>query len=550
MSKLKKRLLTALGIIILLAVVGGVWLKYNWHTIPGIINNIKNPVSENRVVKWQAGPATRTSDKPNVIVILVDDLGFNEVSTYGGGMGNGQVKTPNIDQLAADGVLCTNGYSATAVCSPSRAALLTGRFPTRSGYEFTPTRKGFVKFVYQMNKDKDPPRYYDAEIDNQLPETSQMGLPTSEVIIPEILKPQGYHSIHIGKWHLGGAKAFYPTTQGFDESLWLETGSMFLPANDPNVVNAKLAHDPIDKFLWPNLQYAVQHNESKRFKPDGYLTDYFTNEAVNVIENNKNRPFFLYLAYWAVHTPLQALKSDYDRLEFIDNHTERVQAAMVLAVDRGVGKIRQALRDNGLDDNTIIIFTSDNGAPHYVGLPDLNKPYRGWKITYFEGGLHIPFIINYPKDIAGGQTYDGRVSNLDIFSTIAALAGASLPVDRKIDGTNILPYLTGELEGEPDRPLFCKSAYLSFVIKDGWKLQVDEKQSKKWLFNLRDDPTEQNNLVNSESEKLAELSQLLTELLAEQSEPIWQGALTSPIPVDKHLNDLITIDDEHVYWTN
>jgi len=198
----------------------------------------------------------------------------------------------------------------------------------------------------------------------------------------------------------------------------------------------------------------------------------------------------------------------------------------------------------------MIVFTSDNGAPHYVGLPDLNKPYRGWKISYFEGGVHIPYIVSYPDSLASGQTYEGRVSNLDIFSTIGALSGATLPADRKMDGANLLPFLSGVQEGEPARPLFSKSDTYTFLIKDGWKLQVDEEQEKTWLFNLNTDPTEQNNLVNIEKEKLAELSALRQEIMAEQAPPIWKGALKTPIPMDKHLKEGFTEVDEYAYWTN
>ena len=533
----------------LIGIVGSIWFKYNWHRMPGIISSFKNPVGPNQAVNWQDGPSTRTSDKPNIIVILVDDMGFNEVSSYGGGMANGQFKTPNIDQLAADGVLCTNGYATTAVCSPSRASLLTGRFSTRFGYEFTPAR-GMGAFIASMNKDKDPPLIFNQEIEDELPPMEEMGLPTSEITIAELLKPQGYHTTHIGKWHLGGAKEFIPTNHGFDESLWIETGSFFLPENDPNVVNAKLPFDPIDKFLWANLPYAVQFNDSPRFEPDGHLTDYFTKEAVKVIEKNKNQPFFLYLAYWAVHTPLQALKSDYDKLAYIEDHAERVQAAMVMTVDRGVGKIRQALKDNGIDDNTIIIFTCDNGAPHYVGLPNVNKPYRGWKLSLFEGGIHVPFIVNYPDSIPAGQVYDGRVSNVDIFSTAAALADATLPTDRKMDGTNMLPYLTGAKAGSPSRPLFTKSGTYSQVIKDDWKLQWDQQQQKKWLFDLKNDPTEQHNLIDQNAQKAKELTHLLTAFIAEQADPIWEGAMKSPISIDKHLNEPSSREDEHAYWVN
>ena len=162
---MKKKLLITLGMLALIGIVGSIWFKYNWHRMPGIISSFKNPVGTNQAVNWQEGPSTRTSDKPNIIVILVDDMGFNEVSSYGGGMANGQFKTPNIDQLAADGVLCTNGYATTAVCSPSRASLLTGRFSTRFGYEFTPAR-GMGAFIASMNKDKDPPLIFNQEIED------------------------------------------------------------------------------------------------------------------------------------------------------------------------------------------------------------------------------------------------------------------------------------------------------------------------------------------------------------------------------------------------
>ena len=547
---MKRKLLIVLGIFAMMAISGVLWFKYNWHRMPGIIASIKNPVGPNQEVIWQDGPKNRTSDKPNIIVILVDDMGFNEVSSYGGGMGNGQFKTPNIDQLAADGVLCRNGYSTTAVCAASRASLLTGRNSTRFGFEFTPTSKGMGKFIAEWNKESVQPYIYQAEVDEQLPSMSEMGLPPSEIILPEILKPAGYHNVHIGKWHLGGAEIFQPQNQGFDESLWMETGGLFLPEDDPNVVNAKLPFDPIDKFLWANLPYAVEFNGSGRFHPDGHLTDYFTNQAVKVIEKNKNQPFFLYLAYWAVHTPLQALKSDYDELSYIEDHAERVQAAMVKSVDRGVGKIREALKENDIDDNTIIIFTCDNGAPSYVGLPDVNKPYRGWKLSLFEGGIHVPFIVNYPDSIPAGQVYNGRVSNIDIFATAGNLAGADLPIDRKLDGTDLLPYFTGVKVGSPERPLFTKNGTLSQVIKDNWKLIWDQQQKKKWLFDLLNDPTEQNNLIDQNAIKNQELTSLLTAFLAEQPEPIWEGALTFPIFIDKHLKQSKINADEFVYWQN
>ena len=533
----------------------GIWFSQNWYKMPKYIGQIKNPTQKNIPIEWENGPETRTSSKPNIIVVLVDDLGFNQISSYKGGMANGKFKTPNIDKLASEGVLCTNGYSSSPVCSPSRASLLTGRFATRFGFEFTPTTSSMMKAISIFSKKNEVADgiYYNNREDDIL-EIEEMGIPKSEKTIAEMLKPEGYHNIHIGKWHLGHGKDFLPRKHGFDESLRMDQGSLFLPENDKNVINAKLDFDPIDKVLWGNLPYAVNFNEGPRMNPDGHLTDYLTDEAVKVIEKNKNRPFFLYLAYWAVHSPLQAKKEDYEKLSFIENHEERVLASMVMTVDRGVGKIRDILKKNKIDDNTIIIFTSDNGAPGYIGLPDLNKPYRGWKLTHFEGGVHVPYIVSYPNKIPKGKTYNGRVSNLDIFSTVANVAGVDLNrndlKEIEFDGVNLLPYLSGENEGEPERILFNKSGDYSFLIKDGWKLQVDLVQNKKWLYNLNEDPTEQLNLSESNFTKLNELEEILNNKLSEQVKPIWPSLLDFPIFIDKTLDETVNKNDEYIFWAN
>lgn len=550
-SKFFKFLLSFLLIVVAI----GIWFSQNWYKMPKYISNFTNPTYENVAIEWENGPISRTNSKPNIIVVLIDDLGFNQISSYGGGMANGKFKTPNIDKLASDGVLCTNGYSSSPVCSPSRASLLTGRFATRFGYEFTPTTSSMMKAVNIFSKKNEVvDGIYHNDRSENIIDIEQMGIPQSERTIAEMLKPEGYHNIHIGKWHLGHAKDFLPRRHGFDESLRMDQGSLFLPEDDDNVVNAKIDFDPIDKLLWGNLPYAVNFNEGPRIKPDGHLTDYLTDEAVKVIEKNKNRPFFLYLAYWAVHSPLQAKKEDYEKLSFIENHEERVLASMVMTVDRGVGKIRDVLKKNKIDDNTIIIFTSDNGAPGYIGLPDLNKPYRGWKLTHFEGGVHVPFIVSYPNKISKGKTYKGRVSNLDIFSTVASVAGVDMTrndlKDIAFDGANLIPYLSGENEGEPERILFNKSGDYSFLIKEGWKLQVDLVQNKKWLYNLNQDPTEQLNLSESNFTKLNELEEILNNKLSEQVKPIWPSLLDWPIFIDKTLDDKVNKNDEYIFWAN
>jgi uncharacterized sulfatase len=547
---MKKKLLKFFIGFLLFIVVFSIWFSQNWYKMPKYIGDWKNPTGKNITINWEKGPEIRTSDKPNVIVILVDDLGFNQISSYGGGMSNGNFKTPNIDKLANDGVLCTNGYSSSPICSPSRAALLTGRFPTRFGYEFTPTASTFMKGISLFSKDNGvAPYIYNDEKEKDIINIEKMGLPQSEITIAEMLKPQGYHNVHIGKWHLGHSNEFLPRKQGFDESLRIDQGSLFLPKDDPNVVNAKLEFDPIDKILWGNLPYAVNFNEGPRMEPKGHLTDYLTDEAVKFIEYNKNRPFFLYMAYWAVHSPLQAKIEDYEKLDYIENHEERVLASMVMTVDRGVGKIRKALKDSGIDDNTIIVFTSDNGAPGYIGLPDLNKPYRGWKLTHFEGGIHVPFIVSYPNKIPAGKVYSGRVSNLDIFSTFSNIAQVDLR-NSELDGVDILPYLIGEKEGEPERIIFNKSGKYSYILKNGWKLQVNLIQNKKWLFNLNQDPNEQNDLSKINLNKLKELEGILNKKLSEQSKPIWPSLADSPIFIDKTLNKKKNMNDEYIYWSN
>ena len=550
-SKFFKFLLSFLLIVVAI----GIWFSQNWYKMPKYISNFTNSTYENVAIEWENGPISRTNSKPNIIVVLIDDLGFNQISSYGGGMANGKFKTPNIDKLASDGVLCTNGYSSSPVCSPSRASLLTGRFATRFGYEFTPTTSSMMKAINIFSKKNEVvDGIYHNDRSENIIDIDQMGIPQSERTIAEMLKPEGYHNIHIGKWHLGHAKDFLPRRHGFDESLRIDQGSLFLPEDDENVINAKLDFDPIDKVLWGNLPYAVNFNEGPRMNPDGHLTDYLTDEAVKVIEKNKNRPFFLYLAYWAVHSPLQAKKEDYEKLSFIENHEERVLASMVMTVDRGVGKIRDVLKKNKIDDNTIIIFTSDNGAPGYIGLPDLNKPYRGWKLTHFEGGVHVPFIVSYPNKISKGKTYKGRVSNLDIFSTVASVAGVDMTrndlKDIAFDGANLIPYLSGENEGEPERILFNKSGDYSFLIKEGWKLQVDLVQNKKWLYNLNQDPTEQLNLSESNFTKLNELEEILNNKLSEQVKPIWPSLLDWPIFIDKTLDDKVNKNDEYIFWAN
>lgn len=515
------------------------------------------PVAENRSIEWQQGPAEADAPiaqrPPNIVFILLDDLGINDLSTFGGGVAEGSVPTPNIDKLAADGAIFNQAYAGHATCAPSRAMLMTGRYSTRTGFEFTPTPAGMasmVKMVGESIRTDHPPIFYDEALDDTKPPYQDQGLPSSEVTIAETLQEKGYHTVHIGKWHLGTSAGFMANDQGFDESLLMASG-MFLPEDDPGVINANVDFDPIDHFLWASMTYAASFNGSERFRPGGYLTDWWTDESLKVIEANRNRPFFLYLAHWAPHTPLQATRADYDALSHIKEHRLRVYAAMIRALDRSVGRIMQKLEEEGLADNTMIVLSSDNGGAGYIGLPEVNAPYRGWKITQFEGGIRVPLLIKWPGQIAPGTQIDTPVAHIDMMPTLASAAGANLPEGVSIDGLNILPLArgTGSIE-RLNNALFWQSGHAKVVRAGDWKLQVNGRLEKNWLFDLAKDPTEQVNLAEKNPEKLAELQALLDAHHKDRKPPLYPSVSDMPIMVDKTLAETFEAGDEYVYAPN
>ena len=315
-------------------------------------------------------------------------------------------------------------------------------------------------------------------------------------------------------------------------------------------MNSKQDFDPIDKFLWRALQYAASFNGGPGFEPGGYLTDYYTEEAVKVIEANKDRPFFLYLAHWAPHTPLQATKADYDALSHIENHRERVYAAMIRALDRGVGQVLDALRENGLEDNTLVMFTSDNGGAGYIGLPDVNDPFRGWKISLFEGGIHVPYFMRWPGHIKPGETRDAPVHHFDVFATAAAAAGAQVPTDRKIDGVDLVSFVRGETTDIPHDRLFWRSGASQSALVDGWKMNVSDPPGRAWLFDMKNDPNEQVDLAEQRPDKLAEMQAALAAHNAEQLPSAWPSGGSFSINIDKDLSIPDAPDDEYIYWSN
>ena len=516
----------------------------------------KTEVGPHQVIPWQTADPARAgkaaAGAPNIIFILADDLGINDISTYGGGMNGGAFKTPHIDRLAAEGANFTQAYSGTGTCAPSRAMLMTGRYPSRTGFEFTPTPNGMARIVQMIASNMDsglpdayvPDRSGEAELDYE-----DKGLPGSEVTVAEVLQEAGYHTVHIGKWHLGRGEEFNPTSQGFDESLLMASG-LFLPEDDPNVVNAKLDFDPIDKFLWARMQYAASYNGGEWFEPGGYLTDYWTREAQKVIRANKGNPFFLYLAHWGIHTPLQATREDYEAVGDIQPHRARVYAAMMRAVDRSVGDIMQTLEEEGIADNTIIVFSSDNGGAGYIGIPDVNAPYRGWKITLFEGGIRVPLMMRWPDRIPAGTDIASPVAHIDVMPTLVAAGEGTIPRSVEIDGKNLLPLATGATTEDPHEAIFWTSGHYRVVRKGDWKLQLSERPQKAWLFDLGNDPTEQTNLADSNPEVLRELTALLDAHMAASRPPLYLHQAEFPVAVDKTRAERVEEGDEIIFWPN
>ena len=518
-------------------------------------------IAPTREIPWGAGPevpATSASERPpNIILIVADDLGYNDISTFGGGI-DGKLKTPGIDRLAAEGVVFTQSYSGASTCAPSRAMMMTGRYPTRTGFEFTPTPAGMAKIVGLVGAGLDnglPPAFYDEALEASQPPYERKGLPASEVTIAETLKAQGYYTAHIGKWHLGRENGMAPHEQGFDDSLLMQSG-LYLPEDDPDVVNAKLQFDPIDRFLWAGLAYSASYNagDADSFKPGGYLTDYWTEESLKVIKANKNRPFFLFLAHWGPHTPLQATREDYEALSGIEPHRKRVYAGMVRALDRSVMRILDTLDAEGMADNTVVVFTSDNGGAGYIGIPDVNSPFRGWKITMFEGGLRVPLFVRWPSRIPAGVAVDTPVAHIDVMPTLAAAAGAPAPEGVAIDGQNLLPLATGEGASSWSRQtLFWQNGHYQVVRHGNWKLQVNDRPTdglQLWLYDLVIDPTEQNNLAASRPDKLAELQALLAAHQAASRGPLYESVVQMPVMVDKTLAERFEQGDEYIYTPN
>ena len=509
------------------------------------------PVQENIPTSWPKGPKVASQDdRPNIILILADDMGYNDISMHNGGAADGSLQTPHIDSLASSVILFSRGYAANATCAPSRASIMTGKYPTSFGYEFTPvpaTGRLIMNWLAEEN-DSELKARIDREVATKIPPYMEQGMPTEQITIAEVLRDAGYYTAHIGKWHLGNAYGMDPLSQGFQDSLSM-VGPLYLPEDHPDIVNAKF-DTRIDKMIWGIGQYSARFNGGDLFAPDKYLTDYYTDEALKVIENNKNRPFFLYLSHWAIHNPLQALRSDVQQMSHMSGHNLRVYSGMIAALDRSVGKVVEKLKDLDIYGKTLIIFTSDNGGANYIELEDINKPYRGWKISFFEGGIRVPFIISWPNEISPGQKSDSAIHHFDIFSTIASAARTESSNKNELNGVNLLPYIKNENSSRPHKTLFWRSGNHQSVLHEEWKYIISKKENMRWLFDTSVDPLEKNNLIESHAEEANLIEELLVKFNSEQKEPLFPSAYEVPTMIDKYDGQKYEEGDEYIYWSN
>jgi arylsulfatase A-like enzyme len=415
--------------------------------------------------------------KPNIVVIVADDLGYGEVVCHGAQ----PVSTPRIHSIRDAGVCFSNGYVTCPVCSPTRAGLLTGRYQQRFGHEFNPG----------------PPAQA----------SDDFGLPLSEITLANRLKQVGYSTGMVGKWHLGYKPAYRPRQRGFDEFLGFLAG----------------AHSYVDSGADRNN---LIYRDNRRIEEKEYLTDAFGREAVSFIDRHKQQPFFLYLTFNSVHAPLQAPAKYLDRFQDINDEKRRTFAAMLSAMDDNIGAVLDKLQQEKLDEQTLIFFISDNGGPTPQTTSG-NNPLHGFKAQVWEGGIRVPFMVQWKGHLPAGKIYDAPVSSLDILPTAVMAAGGSLAGDHPLDGVDLVPYLTGHNSKPPHDALYWRFGAQWAIRKGDFKL-VHPPQSDAQLFNLAQDIGEQHDLAGEKPELVQELEKAWKEWDSQLTAPRWKAQRARP----------------------
>ncbi len=409
---------------------------------------------------------------PNIVLLFADDLGYGDTSLYG----SEKIPTPNIDALGKQGVRFLNAYVTAASCSPSRAGLMSGQYQQRFGFEFNTAGGAITNRLHR-------------------------GLDPSVVTMADVLKRAGYVTGIFGKWHLGTQPQFHPQARGFDEFYGFLAGAhSFFPAKTPQPFHS-----------------TVMRDTSPLIEPE-YLTDAIARETAAFIDANHTKPFFAYVPFNAVHTPIEATKKYRDRFADETNKTKRDYYAMTSALDDAVGSIVAAIDKHGLTNNTLVIFVNDNGGPIYTGVQS-NGPLKLGKLFLFEGGIRVPMIIKLPGTFEPNSVYDQPTSTLDLFPTICGTAGIKLPAEIRLDGIDLSPFMRGRVSGSPHDTLFWSNGPNIAVRHGDWKLV--KSYDNTWLFNLVSDIGESDNLAKSEPKIVKQLETLYHEWRSQMSEPAW-----------------------------
>lgn len=443
----------------------------------------------------------RATEQPNLIVIMADDAGYADV----GFNGSSEIPTPNIDRIAKGGVVFTDAYVTFTVCAPSRAGFITGRYPQRFGFERNP--------AYQ-------------------PQNAEIGLSREEKTLAEVLRPAGYTSAVVGKWHLGAHEDFHPLARGFDEFFGhLGGGKRYFPESLTKQNTADAKNEWHSYHTWITRGF-------EPVKTTGYLTDEFTREALSFISRRATtpeKPFFLFLAYNAPHGPLEAPAEEIAKFAHIENEKRRIYAAMISVMDRGIGQILDLLEEQKLAENTLVVFLSDNGgAAHTHGSH--NTPLRGAKSEPWEGGWRVPMVARWPAVFPAGVKYSQPVSSMDIFATIVAANKLQPDPERPLDGVNLAPYVRGETSGVPHERIYLRMFdHGAYAMREGNYKIVKPKRPKKaneearvQIFHLGKDISEKNNLAGTEQERVKSLQAGYEKWSAQLMEPSFPGLEAKP----------------------
>jgi arylsulfatase A-like enzyme len=489
-------------------------------------------------------PAPETK-KPNIVFIFADDFGHHVPSING----NRWVSTPNIDALAQGGARFTQNYVTAPICCASRAGLLTGRYQQRFGSE------NHLHYPYNSAYAGDGGLDYLKKLGIDSLDVKTQGIPASEQNIAQFLKQAGYTTGIIGKWHAGFYDGYRPHQRGFDYSWGWYGGSSLYYTDEADTAYVTFKdekghyhHYPsaTGKYQWQRDKIATGiFRNGELVDEKEYQTYAIAREAEAFLEANQSKPFFLYLPFGAIHTPLQAAHKDYEQLRNIKDPQQRVLFSMILGLDEAVGRVTAKLRALGLEENTIVVFSGDNGSTYHrlttagegktaydSAYENLNLPLKGGKLTHYEGGIRTPLFIRWPGKIQPGTVYESPVSSLDLFPTFAAASGTTLPAGKVYDGVDLLPYVQHQNTARPHETLFWRNGFVKTIRQGDYKLLVNEQDKTTYLYDLAHDPRERNDLTAQQPEKVAALQEAFVNWEKELVPPRWKSPKVNTILVD------------------